>query len=322
MKKVMLILTTLLIAVLAQTITQAKERNMENQKTLRLLMPEWQAGDYDLSVRTGELYPLGGRILEFIAPKSDAELVEVPIQPYEPGLQRRKENGVINQGVVLKQMRVARDILEKKAPDRVVTFGGECQVSQAPFDYMNGRYKGNLGILWIDAHPDVSTPEFADREHAMILGNLLGGGDPVFANDVKNPFKPEQVMLIGISEYNHPQEGELVKQFGLPVLKPDDVAENSDKVMKWIRDNKFDNIAIHLDLDSLDPRVFYSQFPNDPDAKKKFPTALGKLNFKQLNRLLSDISKNSNIVCFTIAEPMPWDAYNLRNMMEQIDIMN
>ncbi len=38
-------------------------------------------------------------------------------------------------------------------------FGGDCLVDQASFAYLNERYKGNIGILWIDAHSDISTPK-------------------------------------------------------------------------------------------------------------------------------------------------------------------
>lgn len=121
--------------------------SQERRKTLRLVMPEWQGGDYDLSVGSGELYPLGARLLAFLAPRSGCETVEVPIAPYRPDHAREKENGVVNQQAVLTQMRAARAILEAKQPDRVVCFGGECLVSYAPFDYLNGRYKGKLGVL-------------------------------------------------------------------------------------------------------------------------------------------------------------------------------
>lgn len=294
----------------------------DKQKTLRLLMPEWQGGDYDLSVGSGELYPLGARILAFLAPKGDTETIEVPVIPYNPDIKRTKENGVVNQNIVIKQMKAARDILENKKPDRVVTFGGECLVSQAPFDYLNGHYKGNLGILWIDAHPDISTPENHDREHAMVLGNLLGGGDPIMAKEVKNKFNPQQVMLVGMENFDSPKELENIKSFGLPVIHPEEVANDSSKVIKWIKSNKIENIVIHLDLDVLDPKVFFSQLTNDPGAVEKYPTVKGKMNFKQVTRLIKDVSKNTNVVGLTIAEHMPWDAFNLKNMMQQFDIMN
>lgn len=295
--------------------------SQETQKTLRLVMPEWQGGDYDLSVGSGELYPLGARLLAFLAPKSDCETVEVPVAPYAAGHGRTRENGVVNQEAVLTQMRAARDILEAKQPDRVVCFGGECLVSNAPFDYLNGRYAGKLGILWIDAHPDVSTPANHDREHAMVLGNLLGGGDPVLAREVLHPLTPSQVLLVGMSAFDSPREEENIRTFGLPVLGPAAVAENSDAVIAWIHEHKVENLAIHLDLDVLDPATFFSQLTNDPDATEKYPTVRGKLHLAQVTRLLKDAASHANVVGLTIAEFFPWDALHLQKMMAQLPIM-
>ena len=48
-------------------------------------MPQWQGGDYDLPPVTGEIYPLGARLLSFLAPKSETTPeFEVPVAPYEP----------------------------------------------------------------------------------------------------------------------------------------------------------------------------------------------------------------------------------------------
>ncbi len=302
-------------------IAEAQTMNTTKQhKTLRLLMPQWQGGDYDLSVPTRELYPLGARILAFLAPKSDAPLVEVPVEAFT-GAPKTKKNGIVQQDVLLRQLRAARKIIDEYAPDRIIMFGGDCLVSQAPFSYLNERYRGKLGILWLDAHPDISTPQIHDREHAMILGNLIGGGDPVFANEVKMPLAPNQVLIVGVSGYNDPREEKLIKDTGLRVLTPQDVADNSDAVLRWIRDNDFDQIAIHFDVDVLDPKSFYSQFPNDPSATDKFNTSLGKLTIPQLTRVIQDVSGATDVVGFGITEHMPWDARNLKHMMNSFDFM-
>lgn len=293
----------------------------ENQKTLRLIMPEWQGGDYDLSVGSGELYPLGARLLNFLAPKSSCETVEVPIAPYTPGQQRKKTNGVVHQDVVLTQMHAAREILEERKPDRVVCFGGECLVSFAPFDYLNGRYQGQLGILWIDAHPDISTPANHDREHAMVLGNLLGGGDPLMAREVRHPLTASQVLLVGMEKFDSPLEAETIKAFGLTVLPPKEVAENSGAVINWLEKNQVKNLAVHFDLDVLDPATFFSQLTDDPDTKEKYPTVKGQLHISQVTRLLMDVAAHTNVVGLTIAEYFPWDALHLQKMLGQLEIM-
>lgn len=289
--------------------------------TLRLIMPEWQGGDYDLSVNSGELYPLGARLLAFLAPESGAETIKVPIEAYKPGFERKKENGVVHQEIVIRQMKAAMAILEEKKPDKVVTFGGECLVSQAPFDYLNGRYCGNLGILWVDSHPDISTPANHDREHAMILGNLMGGGDPIMAKEVKHRIDPRKVLLVGQDKFDSPLETDAIRSFGLQVLKPQEVAQDSAAVLKWLEANRIENLAIHLDLDVLDPASFNSQLTNDPFATEKFPTTTGRLDLRQITRLLRDVSVNVNVVGLTFAEYMPWDALYLQKMMNQLPIL-
>lgn len=50
--------------------------------------------------------------------------------------------------------------------------------SLALFDYLHGKYE-NVGIVWIYAHPDVSTlNDGYPNAHAMVLGNLLEQGAP------------------------------------------------------------------------------------------------------------------------------------------------
>ena len=115
--------------------------NEQNKlKTLRLLMPQWQGG-YDESEFPGQIYPLGARLLAWLAPESDAPLVEVPVEPWT-GAAPVKEGGVFYRQELLRQMQAARSIIDAHTPDRVITFGGDCLISQAPFSYLNERYKG------------------------------------------------------------------------------------------------------------------------------------------------------------------------------------
>lgn len=132
-------------------------RKENTMKTLRLLYPQWQGG-YDESEFPGQIYPLGARLLAWLAPESDAPLVEVPVEPWT-GAEAAKEGGVFYRPEILRQIRAARSIIDAHAPERVITFGGDCLISQAPFAYLNERYECKMGIVWIDAHPDVTTPK-------------------------------------------------------------------------------------------------------------------------------------------------------------------
>lgn len=287
-------------------------------KTLRLLMPQWQGGDNG-SPFPGQIYPLGAKLLAFLAPVGDSPIIEVPVAPYTGG-EPPKSNGILWEEALLKQLAAARKIIEEHQPDRIITFGGDCLVSQAPFAYLNEKYHGDLGIVWIDTHPDITTPANFDHAHAMVLGNLLGEGVPALAKEVKCHFKAEQVLLVGVNDVL-PHEQKTIQQLGLRTIPTQDVAENSDVVLQWLNKRSLKKIVIHVDLDVLDPRTFYSQLLNNPNTDKPYDTFAGKMTIAQLTRVVKEVSQQVEVVAISFAEHMPWDALNLKNMMAEFAFM-
>ena len=287
-------------------------------KTLRLLYPQWQGG-YDESEFPGQIYPLGARLLAWLAPESDAPLVEVPVEPWT-GAEPAKEGGVFYRQEILRYIRAARNIIDNYAPERIITFGGDCLISQAPFAYLNERYKGELGIIWIDAHPDVTTPKDFDHAHAMVLGNLLGDGEPLMANEVKLHVKPEQVALVGVDGmFLH--EREAINRFGLKVIPSKDIIGGGNALTAWIREKGFKRVAVHLDLDVLDPTIFRSLLFANPNVKEHIESEHGKTGMQDIGRLLKDIGSQVAVVGMSFAEYMPWDALSLRKMLNELDFM-
>src|SRR5262249_12485559 len=61
--------------------------------------------------------------------------------------------------------------------EEVVERRGDCLIDLASMAYLNTCYGGNLGVLWVDAHPDVLTPKDFAHGNAQVLGALLGKGD-------------------------------------------------------------------------------------------------------------------------------------------------
>lgn len=286
--------------------------------TLRLLMPQWQGG-YDESEFPGQIYPLGARLLAWLAPESAAPLVEVPVEPWT-GAAPVKEGGVFYRQEILRQMRAARSIIDAHAPDRVITFGGDCLISQAPFAYLNERYEGKLGIVWIDAHPDVTTPKDFDHAHAMVLGNLLGDGEPLMAGEVKRHYKPDQVVLVGVDGV-FPHERETIDRFGIKTIPSKDIVGGGGAVTGWIRDQGFTRVAIHLDLDVLDPALFRSLLFSNPNVEEHIESEWGKARMQDIAGVLKDIAGQANVVGMSFAEHMPWDALNLKKMLADLPFM-
>ena len=161
------------------------------QKTIRLLMPQWQGGD-------NPNYSFGAELLAWLAPDNDQPLIHVPVEAYD-GTSLVSENGIKGRTHLLQQLEAAQHIIQAHQPDRIVMFGGDCLVEQAPFAYLNERYGGELGLIWIDAHGDLVRYEGYDNGHTLPLGNLLGEGDPEFAKHVNVPLKPEHVFMAGLT---------------------------------------------------------------------------------------------------------------------------
>lgn len=283
-----------------------------NFTTVRLLMPQWQGGDM------GKSYPMGARLLAWLAPESDAPLLEVPVAKYD-GSELPLEDGIRGRSEIVKQLRAARHLLDAYQPERVITFGGDCLVSQSPFAYLNEKYDGQLGVLWIDAHLDVMTPKVYPNAHAMVLGNLLGEGDAGLAKGVKKHIDPSKVMYAGVDVIRD-IEAEPVARLGMRRASSEDLADNSTPVLEWLRDSQITHLAIHLDLDVLDPQLFRSLLFNIPDTEQ-IDAPAGKMTVPQLTRLIADAAAATNVVGMTFAEHMPWDDINLMEMMNQFPFM-
>ncbi|MEO1771796.1 arginase family protein [Candidatus Enterococcus ferrettii] len=285
-----------------------------SKKTIRLLFPQWQGGN-------NRDYYFGAELLAHIVPQNEQEkLIRIPVnQAFDQPLPI--EHGIEGASQLMEQLTATTEILEEENPDKIIILGGDCAVSQAPFDYLAGRYKNNLGILWLDAHPDVATIKDSTRDHEMVLGNLLGKGAPLFAHKVKNVINPENVFFAGlIYDELRPRDQE-VNRLNLRHAAPEKLRENSQPILEWIQENQIKELAVHFDLDVLSPQDFRSIYPAEPHLKE-FDAAIGSLTLQEVTRILTDTSKQTDIVGLSIAEHMPWDAINLRKALSQISIFN
>ncbi len=285
-----------------------------SDKTLRLLFPQWQGGD-------NAPYFFGAQLLSWLAPEANGPVEEVHVARPD-GKTLQNENGIVARQVLLEQLSHARQLIEKHQPDRMVVLGGDCLVDLAPFAYLNERYDGELAVLWVDAHPDILTPKEFENAHAMVLGNLLGEGDPDFAQAVKRPLKPANVMYAGLQE-TMDVETATIKRLGLRSASPADLANTSEPVLTWLKETGANHLAIHLDLDVLDPSIFRSLLfaqPNVP-ADTFEGIAQGKMTMDQVVRLLRDVANVVDVVGMGVAEHLPWDALALKNLLANLPLL-
>lgn len=286
-----------------------------NAKTLRLVFPQWQGGN-------NPPYYLGAKLLEWLAPEptGPVEEVSVPLPTDEP---LSMDDGVVARNALLRQLRHARALIDKHQPDRLIVLGGDCLVDLAPFAYLNERYDGDLAVLWVDAHPDIMTPQQFPHAHAMVLGTLLGHGDADFVQAVVRPIKPQNVLYVGV---NNPTEWEAARlqQLALGNVSPIELSEKGSRpVLDWFKSTGASRLAIHFDLDVLDPSLFRALLfakPNAP-ANAFDGIAQGKLTMDEIVQLLGDVAAVADVVGLGIAEHLPWDALALKNMLAKLPLI-
>ena len=279
-------------------------------KTIRLLYPDHVSGGL-------ETYYFGANLLQHILPENKGQpLVRVEVAPPD-GKEKPVTNGIAAEDEVLAGIRDAQGKLAAEKPDRVITIGGNCMVSLAPFDYLHGLYD-NAGIIWIDAHPDVSTPEDGyPNAHAMVLGSLMGHGAAQLSAQMRNrKFRPDEILYVGLQPLHDYQE-RFLRDAGVSYRVQDEAFVSDEEIRAFVR--RFEHLLVHFDIDTLDERLFHSTDFANPELVGDGAGG-GKMTMEKLSEVLKLITENSDVVGFTIAEYLPFDEHRLHKMLAGLKI--
>lgn len=279
-------------------------------KTIRLLYPDHVSGGL-------ETYYFGANLLQYILPENKNQpVIRVNITPPD-GKEKIVTNGISAEDEVLAGIKDAQAKLELEQPDRVITIGGNCMVSLAPFDYLHGRYE-NTGIIWIDAHPDVSTVNDGyPCAHAMVLGSLLGYGAHQLSNQMKNSkFKPNEILYVGLQPVHDYQET-FLNEVGVNYKIQNQGFVSDEEITDFMR--KFDHILVHFDIDVLDEHFFHSTYYANSELVGDGAGG-GKMKMDKLGQVLKLITENTDVVGFTVAEYLPFDELRLHKMLSGIKL--
>ena len=280
-------------------------------RTIRLLYPDFVSGGL-------ETYYFGALLLQHILPQNGNQaLYKVNIAP-PAGKRYEVTDGVYAKEEVRAGIEDAMHILERVRPDKVVTIGGNCIVSQAPFDYLHGLYE-SLGIVWIDAHPDVSTVRDGyPNAHAYVLGSLMGEEGTSLTDLMRNKkFEAHEILYVGLQELHGYQERFLRERNVSYKIQTEEFVSD-DEIKDFT--SRFDHILIHLDIDVLDAGLFHSTY----FANKELVgdgSGSGKMTMEKLSDVLQCIQANTDVVGFTVAEYLPFDEHKLSRMFSKIGIL-
>lgn len=122
------------------------------------------------------------------------------------------------------------------------------------------RPKGDIGLIWIDAHMDSHTQQTSESGniHGMPLAVLLGHGNDALTKigDASAKVKPENLVLIGIRSFEAGEEA-LLKALNVRIYFMEEVQMRGlSVVMKEALEIVTRNtvgFGVSFDLDSIDP---------------------------------------------------------------------
>lgn len=286
-------------------------------KTIRLIYPQWQGGDITRWIPeisdpalVARGYYLGAQLLDFLAPDNGQPKYTVPVNT--DAKERKVVDGVLDRDDIALQTKAALDILNIEKPDKIVTLGGECSVSVAPFTYLADKYKDDVAMIWIDAHPDITLPgDVYTGYHAMAVTACMGLGDKDIVSQLPARISPEKILFVGLRDWERDEIKARQQEYGIKHLSPEDVATDSSAVIDWLKDCKTSRVVVHFDMDVLDPVEIIAAVGGVPDGMK----------MADVVRVINDIASEKELVGLTVAEPMPRIAIRLKSMLAQLPLL-
>ena len=144
-----------------------------------------------------------------------------------------------------------RDRIEEavRASDEpAVVVGGDCGVALGAVSAIAGD---DLAVVWIDAHPDLNTPESSPSGAftGMVLRAIAGEGEALVR--LEPGIAPSRLVLVATRAWD-PEEEAFVAAHGITVLRADELS-SPDALADAVAATGASRTHVHIDLDALDP---------------------------------------------------------------------
>jgi len=157
--------------------------------------------------------------------------------------------------------RIAAKVVEEStAGARPLVLGGDHSVALGTLGGLAAAH-GVGGVLWIDAHADVNTPETSPsgNVHGMPLAAALGLAGPEFDSDAwpLPALDPRRVVLLGLRQADT-GERKLLHEVGVRVFTMSEIDRiGVERAVREAIDRVAGSGFVHvsLDMDALDPEV-------------------------------------------------------------------
>jgi arginase len=181
-----------------------------------------------------------------------------------------------------------------------IILGGDHSVSIGSIAGASKNAK-ELGVLWLDFHPDANTPETSPSGniHGMTVAISMGYGYPELVNCLgfKPKVKPENICILGVKDIDEGEAALLnrldVKMFTLFDIDKLGIYKVMEEALKILK--HCDAIHLSIDVDVLDPIIA----PGTGIVSK------GGLSYREALYVMETIGKENKINSIDIIEVNP-----------------
>lgn len=155
----------------------------------------------------------------------------------------------------------------------------------------------NLGLVWIDAHPDINTDKTTTTGniHGMPIAAMLGMGEDKLTkilND-KKKLRPEKIIMFGLRDIDPPEQIFLdklnIRYYTYYDMERKGIRQCLEEARLHL--GKI-NIHVSIDIDSMDPEII-------PGVSVPVP---GGFNITEMNYLIFYIKNYMNVCAWDIVE--------------------
>jgi len=159
-----------------------------------------------------------------------------------------------------------------------------------------------IGLLWIDAHSDMNTPDSSPsgNVHGMPLAALMGLGPAELGNifDFSPKVRPENCVLVGVRDVDA-VEKENIRKAGVEVFTMRDIDERGMRAVMEealrMAGRGTSGYHVSLDMDWIDPE----------DAPGVGTPVWGGATYREAHLAMEIISDHSRMLSFEIVEVNP-----------------
>lgn len=192
-----------------------------------------------------------------------------------------------------------RGILENGSMPLVL--GGDHSIAMGTVAGVAAHH-GEIGLLWVDAHADLNTPETSPsgNVHGMPLAAILGRGDgPLSQIGESTPMvSMEKTVILGLRAVD-PGESRRIRNLGITVYTMKDIDERGIhacvvEALARVTD-KTKGFHVSFDMDALDPEA----------APGVGTPVTGGLTYREAHSCCEEIAETGKLLSMEVVEVNP-----------------